>query len=71
MKFAEWRSPIAEATRLAKRGLSILLRNTRRRRDQLALVELLTDDAEPGPALRKLAEKYKADVAAGRITSSR
>lgn len=43
----------------------------RARRDQLALVRILTDDSEPNEAMRKLADEYRRDVAEGLITSSR
>jgi hypothetical protein len=42
------------------------------RQGQLALVAMiLDDDSGPNEALIQLAEEYKADVLAGRITSSK
>lgn len=41
------------------------------RRDQLALVRLLTDDSEPNAEMRAMAEDYRRAVAEGRVSSSR
>jgi len=41
------------------------------RQEQLALVEMLSNESGPNEALIALAEEYKADVLAGRITSSK
>ena len=43
----------------------------RARRDQLALVRILTEDSEPNACMREMADEYRRGVAEGRITSRR